>query len=127
MAKVEVKEVQEVRGRSVVKKVPNRGAIIGDLKPNTILIFHGKEGHEMVVEVFTPDPNGDKVLPPATVAATKFTGSAEKVDNAYATILFWALKEGKSIGTPTRELYTKVDTSQSPPEVEVEVQAPLGS
>ncbi|MGC9051694.1 MAG: transcriptional regulator, partial [Pyrobaculum sp.] len=28
-------------------------------------------------------------------------------------------------GTPTREIYTKVDASQSPPEVEVEVQAPL--
>ncbi|AET31579.1 transcriptional regulator [Pyrobaculum sp. 3827-6] len=125
MSKVEVKEVQEVRGFSVVKKVPNRAALTGDLKPNTILVFHGKEGHEMVVEIFTPNPNGDKTLPAAKMASTKFSGNAEKVDNAYATLLFWALKEGKTLGTPTREIYTKVDASQSPPEVEVEVQAPL--
>ncbi|MCX8137553.1 transcriptional regulator [Pyrobaculum aerophilum] len=125
MAKVEIKEVQEVRGFSVVKRVPNRAALTGDLKPNVILVFHGKEGNDMVVEIFTPDPNGDKTLPSATVAATKFSGSAEKVDNAYATLLFWALKEGKSLGTPSREIYTKVDRSQDPPEVEVEVQSPI--
>ncbi|KUO89361.1 MAG: transcriptional regulator [Pyrobaculum sp. OCT_11] len=125
MAKIEIKEVPEVRGFSTVKKVSNRAALQRDLKPNAILIFHGKEGHEMVVEIFTPDPNGDKALPPATMAVTKFSGSAEKVDNAYATLLFWALKEGKSLGSPTREVYLKIDTTQSPPEVEVEVQAPV--
>jgi effector-binding domain-containing protein len=125
MAKIEIKEVPEVRGFSTVKKVPNRAALQRDLKPNAILIFHGKEGHEMVVEIFTPDPNGDKTLLPATMAVTKFSGSAEKVDNAYATLLFWALKEGKSLGSPTREVYLKIDTTQSPPEVEVEVQAPV--
>jgi len=125
MAKIDIKEVPEIRGFSTVKKVPNRAALQGDLKPNTILVFHGKEGHEMVVEIFTPDPNGDKTLPPATMAVTKFTGNAEKVDNAYATLLFWALKEGKSLGSPTREVYLKIDTSQSPPEVEVEVQTPV--
>jgi effector-binding domain-containing protein len=125
MAKIEIKEVPEVRGFSTVKKVSNRAALQRDLKPNAILIFHGKEGHEMVVEIFTPDPNGDKTLPPATMAVTKFSGSAEKVDNAYATLLFWALKEGKSLGSPTREVYLKIDTTQSPPEVEVEVQAPV--
>jgi effector-binding domain-containing protein len=125
MAKIEVKEVPEVRGFSTLKKVPNRAALQRDLKPNAILIFHGKEGHEMVVEIFTPDPNGDKTLPPATMAVTKFSGSAEKVDNAYASLLFWALKEGKSLGSPTREVYLKIDTTQSPPEVEVEVQAPV--
>jgi len=125
MAKIEIKEVPEVRGFSTVKKVPNRAALQRDLKPNAILIFHGKEGHEMVVEIFTPDPNGDKTLPSATMAVTKFSGSAEKVDNAYATLLFWALKEGKSLGSPTREVYLKIDTTQSPPEVEVEVQAPV--
>lgn len=125
MAKIEIKEVPEVRGFSTLKKVPNRAALQRDLKPNAILIFHGKEGHEMVVEIFTPDPNGDKTLPPATMAVTKFSGSAEKVDNAYASLLFWALKEGKSLGSPTREVYLKIDTTQSPPEVEVEVQAPV--
>jgi effector-binding domain-containing protein len=125
MAKIEIKEVPEVRGFSTVKKVPNRAALQRDLKPNAILIFHGKEGHEMVVEIFTPDPNGDKTLPPATMAVTKFSGSAEKVDNAYAALLFWALKDGKSLGSPTREVYLKIDTTQSPPEVEVEVQAPV--
>jgi Transcriptional regulator, effector-binding domain/component len=125
MDKIEIKEVPEVRGFSTVKKVPNRAALQRDLKPNAILIFHGKEGHEIVVEIFTPDPNGDKTLPPATMAVTKFSGSAEKVDNAYATLLFWALKEGKSLGSPTREVYLKIDTTQSPPEVEVEVQAPV--
>jgi Transcriptional regulator, effector-binding domain/component len=125
MAKIEIKEVPEVRGFSTLKKVPNRAALQRDLKPNAILIFHGKEGHEMVVEIFTPDPNGDKTLPPATMAVTKFSGSAEKVDNAYATLLFWALKEGKSLGSPTREVYLKINTTQSPPEVEVEVQAPV--
>jgi hypothetical protein len=64
MAKIEIKEVPEVRGFSTVKKVPNRAALQRDLKPNAILIFHGKEGHEMVVEIFTPDPIGDKTLPP---------------------------------------------------------------
>jgi len=64
MAKIEIKEVPEVRGFSTVKKVPNRAALQRDLKPNAILIFHGKEGHEMVVEIFTPDPNGDKPCPP---------------------------------------------------------------
>jgi len=49
----------------------------------------------------------------------------EKVDNAYATLLFWALGQGKSLGTPTREVYHKVDLKQDPPEAEVEVQAPL--
>jgi effector-binding domain-containing protein len=125
MDKIEIRDVPEVRGFSTVKKVPNRAALQRDLKPNAILIFHGKEGHEMVVEIFTPDPNGDKTLPPATMAVTKFSGSAEKVDNAYATLLFWALKEGKSLGSPTREVYLKIDTTQSPPEVEVEVQAPV--
>lgn len=125
MAKIEIKEVPEVRGFSTLKKVPNRAALQRDLKPNAILIFHGKEGHEMVVEIFTPDLNGDKTLPPATMAVTKFSGSAEKVDNAYATLLFWALKEGKSLGSPTREVYLKIDTTQSPPEVEVEVQVPV--
>lgn len=125
MAKVEVKEVGELRGFSTFKKVPNRGALLSEIKQNTILVFHGKEGQEMLVEIFTPDPNGDKVLPAITAASTKFTGSAEKVDNAYATLLFWALKEGKTLGAPTREIYIKVDTKQSPPEVEVEVQAPL--
>ena len=125
MAKVEMKEVPELRGFSTVKKVANRNALLGDLKPNIILIFHGKEGNEMVVEIFTPDPNGDKTLPPATVASTKFTGPVEKVDNAYATLLFWALRQGKSLGMPTREVYYKVDLKQDPPEAEVEVQAPL--
>jgi effector-binding domain-containing protein len=125
MDKIEIRDVPEVRGFSTVKKVPNRAALQRDLKPNAILIFHGKEGHEMVVEIFTPDPSGDKALPPATMAVTKFSGSAEKVDNAYATLLFWALKEGKSLGSPTREVYLKIDTTQSPPEVEVEVQAPV--
>jgi effector-binding domain-containing protein len=125
MAKVEVKEVPEIRGFSTIKKVPNRAALQVDLKPNIIVIFHGKEGHELLVEIFKPDPNGDKVLPSATFAVTKFSGSSEKVDNAYATLLFWALKEGKSLGSPAREVYTKIDTSQSPPEVEVEVQVPL--
>ncbi len=105
--------------------MPNRAALQRDLKPDAILIFYGKEGHEMVVEIFTPDPNGDKTLPPATMAVTKFSGSAEKVDNAYATLLFWALREGKSLGSPTREVYLKIDTTQSLPEVEVEVQAPV--
>ncbi|ACB39695.1 GyrI-like domain-containing protein [Pyrobaculum neutrophilum] len=125
MAKIEVKDVQEVRGFSVVKRVTNRAALFADLKQNAVFIFHGKEGQELVFEIFTPDPNGDKVLPASKVASTKFTGSAEKVDNAYATLLFWALKEGKTLGTPIREVYTKVDTKQSPPEVEVEVQAPV--
>lgn len=125
MAKVEIKDVQEIRGFSTVKKVQNRAALLKDLKPNVILLFHGKEGQEMVVEIFTPDPNGDKTLPPAKVAATKFVGAAEKVDNAYATLLFWALKEGKLLGTPSREVYIKIDKNQDPPEVEVEVQSPL--
>jgi effector-binding domain-containing protein len=88
MAKVEVKEVPEIRGFSARKKVPNRAALQGDLSPNTIVIFHGKEGHEFLVEISKPDPNGDKVLPSATFVVTKFSGSSEKVDNAYATILF---------------------------------------
>lgn len=125
MAKVEIKEVPEIRGFSTIKKIPNRGALTGDLKPNTVVIFHGKEGTEMVVEIFTPDPNGDKTLPPAKMATTKFNGNSEKVDNAYATLLFWALKEGKTLGTPTREVYLKIDKNQDPPEVEVEVQAPI--
>lgn len=104
MAKIEIKEVPELKGHSLVKKIPNRAALLGEIKPNVIVIFHGKEGAEMVVEIFTPDPNGDKTLPPAKVASTKFNGNAEKVDNAYATLLFWALKEGKSLGTPTRDL-----------------------
>lgn len=82
MSKVEVKEVRVVRGVSVVKKVPNRTALTGDLKPNAILIFHCKEGHEVVVEIFTPNPNGDKTPPTAKMASTKFSGNAEKVDNA---------------------------------------------
>lgn len=122
---VEIKEVGEIRGFSTVKKVPNRNALAADLRQDAILIFHGKEGGDMVVEIFTPDPNGDKTLPPTTMAVTKFVGTSDKVDNAYATILFWALKEGKTIGMPTREIYLKVDTRQLPPEVEVEIQTPV--
>nr|KJR73700.1 MAG: transcriptional regulator [Thermoproteus sp. AZ2] len=122
---VQVKELGEIRGYSVVKTVPNRAALVNDLKPGVILIFHGKEGGNMVVEVFTPDQNGDKVLPPLKAAAYKFAGSSDKVDNAYASVLFWALNNGVSLGSPTREVYLKVDKNQSPPEVEVEVQIPI--
>lgn len=125
MPQVEVKEVQEVRGFSEMKRVPNRAALLQDLKPGVILVFHGKEGNNMVVEVFSPDPNGDKTLPSARMAVYKFAGSAEKVDNAYAAVLFWALNSGYSLGSPTREVYIKVDRSQTPPEVEVEVQVPI--
>lgn len=122
---VQVKELGEIRGYSVVKTVPNRAALANDLKPGVILVFHGKEGNNMVVEIFTPDQNGDKVLPPQKVATYKFAGSSDKVDNAYASVLFWALNSGVSLGSPTREVYLKVDKNQSPPEVEVEVQIPI--
>ncbi|AEA11784.1 hypothetical protein TUZN_0286 [Thermoproteus uzoniensis 768-20] len=125
MPNVEVKEVQEVRGFSTIKSVPNRSALAQDLKPGVILIFHGKEGANMIVEVFTPDPNGDKTLGAGKMAVYKFTGSSDKVDNAYAAILFWALSNGVSPGSPTREVYLKVDKNQTPPEVEVEVQVPI--
>ncbi len=125
MPNVEVKEVPEVRGFSVVKSVPNRAALVQDLKPGVILIFHGKEGSNMLVEVFTPDPNGDKVLGAGKMASYKFSGSSDKVDNAYAAILLWALNNGASPGSPTREVYLKVDKNQNPPEVEVEVQVPI--
>lgn len=122
---VEVKEVGEIRGFSVVKSVPNRPALAPDLRPGVILIFHGKEGANMLVEVFTPDPKGDKTLPAQRVASYKFAGSSDKVDNAYAAVLFWALNNGVSVGSPTRELYNKVDKNANPPEVEVEVQIPI--
>ncbi len=122
---VEIREVPELRGFSVIKKIPNRNAISSELRQNAVLIFHGRDGNEMIVEIFTPDPNGDKVLPPAKLAVAKFVGTADKVDNAYAKILFWALREGKNLGMPTREVYLKVDTRQTPPEVEVEVQTPI--
>lgn len=125
MPNVEVKEVGEVRGFSVLKEVPNRSALAQDLKPGTVLVFHGKQGANMLVEIFTPDPNGDKVLNGGKMAVYRFAGSSDKVDNAYAAILFWALNNGASPGSPTREVYLKVDKSQTPPEVEVEVQVPI--
>ncbi|MEL9991602.1 MAG: GyrI-like domain-containing protein [Thermoproteus sp.] len=125
MPNVEIKEVPEIRGYSVIKTVPNRSALMQDLKAGVILVFHGKEGSNMVVEVFTPDPNGDKTLSAAKMASYKFSGSSDKVDNAYATILFWALNNGISLGSPTREVYIKVDRNQTPPEVEVEVLVPI--
>lgn len=125
MPNVEVKEVPEIRGYSVIKTVPNRSALTQDLKAGVILVFHGKEGSNMVVEVFTPDPNGDKTLGAAKMASYKFSGSSDKVDNAYAAILFWALNNGISLGSPTREVYVKVDKNQTPPEVEVEVLVPI--
>lgn len=123
MAKVEIKEIGEIKGQSEVKKVPNRSSLLSYVKPGAVLVFHGKEGNELVYEIFKPDPNGEKTLPPAKMAVTKFAGSIDKVDNAYATLLFWALKENKTIGTPIREVYLKVDTAQG--EVEVEIQAPI--
>lgn len=125
MPNVEVKEVPEVKGFGVVKSVPNRAALIQDLKPGVVLVFHGKEGSNMLVEVFTPDPNGDKTLGAGKMASYKFSGPFDKVDNAYAAILFWALNNGVSPGSPTREVYLKVDKGQNPPEVEVEVQVPI--
>lgn len=125
MSNVEVKEVGEVRGFSVLKEVPNRSVLARDLKPGTVLVFHGKQGANMLVEIFTPDPNGDKVLNGGKMAVYRFAGSSDKVDNAYAAILFWALSNGASPGSPTREVYLKVDKSQTPPEVEVEVQVPI--
>ncbi|PLC66931.1 transcriptional regulator [Thermoproteus sp. CP80] len=125
MPNVEVKEVGEVRGFSVLKEVPNRSALAQDLKPGTVLVFHGKQGANMLVEIFTPDPSGDKVLNGGKMAVYRFAGSSDKVDNAYAAILFWALNNGASPGSPTREVYLKVDKSQTPPEVEVEVQVPI--
>ncbi len=125
MPSVEIKEVPEIRGFSTMKSVPNRAALVQDLKPGVILVFHGKEGANMLVEVFTPDPNGDKILTAGKMASYKFSGSSDKVDNAYAAILFWALNNGVSPGSPTREVYLKVDRNQNPPEVEVEVQVPI--
>ncbi len=137
MAQIEVKEVPEI---SVKSKdiVTSRSGLLTEIEKyveelrgagievnEIIAIFHGKEDANYRVELAAPVDNGEKRLGPAIMAATIFRGDPGKVDNAYATILFWALKNGYTVGQPSREIFRKIERKDGEVEVEVEVQVPV--
>ncbi len=137
MAQIEVKEVPEITVKSK-DVVTSRGNLVSEIEKymeelkgsgievgEVIAIFHGKEDANYRVELAVPVSEGGKRLGPAVMATTVFRGDPGKVDNAYATILFWALKNGYNVGQPSREIFKKIERRDGEIEVEVEVQVPV--
>jgi len=75
------------------------------------------------ITVAREDPEGSNEVEYPRAASFVFRGDVGKVSNAYATILFWVIKNNYDVTQPTYEIYRSFNRDTN--EVEVEVVVPI--